>query len=213
MNALRSFASIVRPKRYPKRDDRICDDRVEILSRQDRALEILVADGATGSGDGWRAAGILADAFLQRPASDTPEWTGFLCDVDAEIRAQLMGWADTTGIVMSISDRTVLGASAGDSMAYLVGPSGWREITAGQSRKPRLGNFANPRPFEADIDDARWLIVATDGLWDQASRDSIRAIVEGTDEPARLVEALVDHVVASNQGQLRDDLGIAAVLF
>lgn len=209
----RVFASLVLPKHHPRRADRIGDDRVEAVERADGSLAFLVADGATGSGEGWRASGILADAFLREgpSLSGAFQWADFLAEADGAVRSELKGWADTTGIALSLEGNEIHGASAGDSMAYLVGDAGWTEITAKQARKPRIGNFADPIPFILEIREARWLVAATDGLWDQALQGDIRGVVEKAEDPGRLVQSLLDHVVEFNDGYLRDDFGVLAV--
>jgi serine/threonine protein phosphatase PrpC len=191
------FSTLVLPKRHPEVSSRPCDDRVE-TSRRGDALAILVADGATGIGEGWKASGRMADAFLSR-IWDAPAADGIadlLREADRSIFAEHRGDADTTAIALVVSEGRVVGASAGDSQAYLVEDGSWVELTFTQSRKPRIGNGARPLGFEAHLTPRSRLLVASDGLWQQAAFREIQAAFEAARSGSGAASALADLGIA-----------------
>ena len=100
----------------------------------------------------------------------------------------------------------VVGASCGDSRAYLIDGAGKLELTRDQQRKPRLGSGrASPRGFVAAR--AGTLVVATDGLFDYVPIAAIRDTVARGG--GSLAGALVELVLARFQ-QPPDDIVVVA---
>ena len=54
--------ALVRAKGHPNPPHRPCDDVAEVLDGPD-GVAVLVADGATGAGEGWVASAAVARAF------------------------------------------------------------------------------------------------------------------------------------------------------
>ncbi len=184
------------------------EDRAMVLPVEDGAI-LCIADGTGGLPGGARAAELfvervrcaaLAPSFAQ---GDPDAWSALLESIDIHIAADRMA-GETTGIAIAVIENRLVGASSGDSRAYLVAASGWRELTAGQCRKPRLGTGrARPKSFEAK---ARGVLVAgTDGLFDYAEFDDISRVVLSM--PDEAVGALV-RLVRDRHRRLPDDIAV-----
>ncbi|MCC7000051.1 MAG: hypothetical protein IT370_35960 [Deltaproteobacteria bacterium] len=182
------------------------EDRHLVMQVGD-AWVIAVADGTGGISGGARAADLVIagvrDSATQ-PGLDVASasaWTGLLLELDRSISAEARA-GETTGVVLAVTSDLVIGASCGDSRAYLIDPAGAHELTRDQQRKPRLGSGrALPRPFAAGA--AGTLLVASDGLFDYVSIAAIRdTVVRGG---SGLASALVELVVARCR-QLPDDI-------
>ena len=151
-------------------------------SGQDRAIAmptaggylVAVADGAGGTGGGAAAAERLIAALTKLTESaDSRDWFAALCTFDDELSARPSG-GQTTGVVAFVDDDRVVGASVGDSSAWLISTTGEAsDLTALQRRKPLLGSGeALPVQFEAQRRGGR-LLLATDGLTKYAPPERI----------------------------------------
>ncbi len=187
------------------------DDRVEVVHHSFH-LAVLVADGATGVGDGWKASGMLADAFLADlgRAASSVALRRVLEDADRMVAKAFEGEADTTGIALVCEGDRVLGASAGDSEAWLLGAMRL-EVTSQQVRKPRIGSGARVTTFDVPFLADATLVVASDGLWEHVAMDDVERAVASDGDVRSLSAALVDLVRERNEGRLPDDVAIAVV--
>jgi serine/threonine protein phosphatase PrpC len=175
-------------------------------------LVIVVADGAGGLRGGTVASDALVgavtvaagDAGFDRES--VAGWSNVFRRTDAELAQTRSG--ETTGIVVVVTSRGVLGVSAGDSEAYVVTKTGIDDLTASQNRK-RLGSGqASPVPFfRAALDGV--LVVGTDGLFKYAS---LERIVDAVDRrsPAEATERLIA-LVRLPSGAYPDDVGVVVV--
>lgn len=168
------------------------EDRADVIDRGGE-LVIVVADGAGGV----RGGAVASDAFIEAvtnaaadPAFDLESvagWSNVFRRTDAELARKLCG--ETTGIVVVVTSRGVLGVSAGDSEAYVVTTTDVDDLTASQNRK-RLGSGkASPVPFfRAALDGV--LVVGTDGLFKYALLEKVVTAVAGR-SPAEATERLI----------------------
>ena len=187
------------------------EDCVDVFRGED-SFTFIVADGAGGMGGGGNAANVLV--WRVRVAAecaglglDLDGWRALFRDVDQEIAKSRLG-GETTGIVVVISPRGVMGVSAGDSEAWVVTSSGVDDLTAGQSRK-RLGSGrARPVSFARPSLEGS-LVVASDGLFGYATEQKIAAAVRGRvpDDAAERLRALV----RLPSGRYQDDLAVVVV--
>jgi hypothetical protein len=126
-----------------------------------------------------------------------------LAELDDEIR-RLPDAGETTGIAMIVTATAIIGASCGDSEAWLLGASSRDELTGSQVRKPRLGaGRAEPRSFHAAARGA--LLLASDGLFRHARMDDVARTV--VDDPGRAPTALV-RILEVQHRKLPDDVAI-----
>jgi serine/threonine protein phosphatase PrpC len=167
-----------------------------------------IADGSGGMAGAAKAAEIFVAGLRRLVDSravnldDPSVWVALLKTLDDEIELHPLA-GETTAIALAVTPTSVVGASAGDSRAWLFTDRSY-ELTKDQARKPRLGTGrAVPKPFTAQ---ARGTLVAgTDGLFDYAAIDDIRAIaLAGAQDAA---DALVQLPRARSRA-LPDDVAV-----
>lgn len=187
------------------------EDRAEVFERAD-ALVVVVADGAGGVRGGALASGALvgtAHAVVGNATLDVHDaamWTVLFKEVDATLAAKMAG--ETTGVVVIIGSKGLMGVSAGDSEAWVVTATSIDDLTMGQ-KKARLGSGrAVPVSFNRPGLDGV-LVVGTDGLFKYGSAERIAAAVRGGDVE-RAAERLAA-LVRLPSGGLQDDLGIVVI--
>lgn len=187
----------------------LSQDRVGVFST-DAGVAIALADGAGNSSDSGMAAETVVEivrAQLQTICLVNNKWDlcNLLCKADESILRSSLG--ETTAVICGLCGSRLIGASIGDSEAWLIEPDCRREITSAQHRKPLLGSgSAVPTPFES----REWggtLLVATDGLLKYAHPDQIS-------EAARLLDLnqAADALLAAvrlRSGQYNDDVCFA----
>jgi len=183
-------------------------------SGEDRAIAVptaggylvAVADGADGTGNGGVAAQRLVKGLADlADTAASEDWFTVLLKLDEEILEQRHG-GQTTGVVAFVGRGRVVGASVGDSSAWLVSPTGEiTELTAHQRRRPLIGTGeALPVVFEEDLL-GRHLLLATDGLTKYATPGKIAdLVVHGS------VEEIAD-CVRLPSGDLQDDVAVVIV--
>ncbi len=181
-----------------------CEDRVSVFHEDQRCV-IVVADGAGGIGSGDLAAeSVLREIkaeYVDIESAD--EWAACLRQLDARI-----GAGESTCVVVDVRPQGVLGASVGDSQAWIIHEGTLFDLTRHQHRKPLLGSGnAVPVAFEyAQLQGV--LLVSTDGFSNYAKRESVIPLVSQVDFysiPRQCVE-----LVRLPSGDLWDDIGIVA---
>jgi serine/threonine protein phosphatase PrpC len=183
------------------------EDRTLVLRVGDHCI-IAVADGSGGMTGGGTAAEMFVAGIKRASDSrdidfdDPSAWVALLKMLDEEIeRLPLAG--ETTGIALAVTPRSVVGASAGDSRAWLFAENSY-ELTRNQTRKPRFGTGrAEPRPFTGPARGT--LVVGTDGLFDYAAVDDIRAMTRVASQ--HTADALVELPRARTRA-LPDDVAV-----
>lgn len=172
-------------------------DRVRVVEVDGR-LVIALADGAGGTGNGAIAAETIVAAIgSERTAAQC-------CELIEHLDAQL-GGGQSTAVVLVVGTNLV-GASVGDSGAWLIRDDGVDDLTQAQQRKPLVGDGCIAVPFEAAFEGT--LLVASDGLLRYAKRDDISRLVR--EQGLAAVRALVD-LVRLPTGELQDDISIVLV--
>ncbi len=181
-----------------------CEDRVAVFPREDRTV-IVVADGAGGVGYG----DLAAETVIREVGNDhlditTAEaWETELRQIDLRI-----GVGESTAVIADLRSDAIVGASVGDSRAWIVSDGEIVDLTVNQIRKPLLGSGdARPTRFSHGPLNGT-LIVATDGFCNYVKRDRLTSMVAQADFfeiPRRCVE-----LVRLPSGDLWDDIGIVA---
>ncbi|MHC4563676.1 MAG: protein phosphatase 2C domain-containing protein [Planctomycetota bacterium] len=183
-------------------------DRAEVVPC-DQGVVVIVADGAGGTSGGGEAADSIVmwtKAMVSRTADliDTEVWRCLLIDVDHQLDSIASG--QTTAVVAIVTDEAIVGASVGDSSAWLIGPDRPRDLTTQQARKPLIGSGqARPSPFTGGPLDGT-LLVATDGLINYAPRDGICAAAQNAD--LRTAAEMLVNLPRLESGALPDDIGL-----
>jgi PPM family protein phosphatase len=179
-----------------------CEDRVKVLDL-DGGVVIIVADGAGGTGAGGQAADtvsreVTAAASLEH---DAEAWCGILRQTDCRV-----GVGESTCVVVARSSKGIVGASVGDSKAWLLENGDLDDLTRNQVRKPLLGSGeAQPVGFMHTASQGL-LLVCTDGFSNYVRRDTLLKEILWIDFsilPRKLVE-----MVRLASGDLWDDVGI-----
>jgi len=184
-----------------------CEDRAEVIPHSAGPV-IVLADGAGGTTGGAEAADTVVlwvRAYVSRGADvhDAEGWRELLATIDLQINA--FG-GQTTAVVAAVSVQGVVGASVGDSAAWMVRADGWQNLTAAQVRKPLLGSGeAKPVAFAMEGFSGT-LLVTSDGLVKYAPVPKICAAATGADIEVA-ARQLVD-LVRLRSGALQDDVSV-----
>jgi serine/threonine protein phosphatase PrpC len=184
------------------------EDRIAVFSVQDGWI-VCVADGVGGMPGGAKAAELFVSGIARAARThgfdmaEPATWIALLEILDNEIaRDPLAG--ETTGVALGITSGSVVGASCGNSRAYLSKQADWQELTRLQFLRPRLGSGrARGRSFGADAHGT--LVVATDGLFDYVRMEGIPPAF--LREAASAGDALV-RLVLDQHRHLPDDIAI-----
>jgi serine/threonine protein phosphatase PrpC len=187
-------------------------DACEIFERDD-ILVVALADGGGGMRGGEAASrrliALVESAVKDRafPLEGLSAWLDLFKSADAGLAEQRAG--ETTGIVVVLGPRRLIGVSTGDSEAWVVTSTRTDNLTVGQHTRQRLGsNRATPTAFErpapTDV-----LVVASDGLFKFAAIDVIADVVRAQAiGPA--AKGLVE-LVRLRSGKVAEDVAIALV--
>lgn len=175
-------------------------DRAVVVPH-DGGFVIGLADGAGGTGNGAAAADAIVEAVARVPGLDPV----MLLEKLDERLLQIGG--QSTAVVVVIRGEELRGASVGDSGAWLIEGANMVDLTAGQQRKPLLGDGAVVIPFVARWRVGATLLVASDGLLRYAKRADIARVVAGTSPLRAAARELVELVRLADRG-LQDDVAI-----
>lgn len=184
-------------------------DRAEIFPNDD-GLVVILADGAGGMGGAAEAAKFVVRRVNQlvvsskTSASQLPD---ILRAIDLEM-ARKPELGESTCVVVLVG-KEVIGASVGDSGAWMISESDIENLTAGQSRKPLLGSGeAIPVSFQkAQLDGT--LLLASDGLLKYARQEKIASVIRETD--LELAAEKLVQLVCFPSGALPDDVSYILV--
>jgi serine/threonine protein phosphatase PrpC len=181
-------------------------DRADVIPTNDGVV-LVVADGAGGMGGGAEAAEHVIEAVRRALATfgTLGDPVSVLRAVDRDLAARSSG--QTTAVVVTASSSSIIGASVGDSSAWLVGENGFIDLTRDQTRKPLVGSgSAVPVAFRHAEAFRGTLIVASDGLFKYAKQERLCAAAQNPEleaVPASLVDA-----VRLPSGNLQDDVAV-----
>lgn len=180
------------------------------------ALVFVVADGAGnppgGGAASRRAVEIVRKAITgERPNDDAQIWAERLGGIDRLLNRDKNA-GETTAVVASIvvtgRAAQIVGASVGDSEAWLItaNGNGVERLTQRQARAPLLGSStALPVPFTSDWTEGT-LLIATGGLFKYADHAQI-CITAASLELEQAAQNLLDLTRMSN-GRLQADVGL-----
>jgi serine/threonine protein phosphatase PrpC len=180
-------------------------DRAAVFSHASGSLVVALADGAGGTGGGAEAAQAVIDAVSTAVHADPASFEELLAALDRE--PARLGHGQTTAIVLRLDDLGIIGASVGDSGAWLIeGDHRIVDLTASQRRKPLLGSGAIVTPFAAGRIGSSTLLVASDGLLKYAPSSDVARIATQRDLREAASSLVVRVRLAS--GELPDDVAI-----
>lgn len=183
-------------------------DRVFAESR-DRYTLLIVADGAGGINHGDKAASALIHQLASLDpgigqACEPMFWTRALGQLDQAIADQGHG-GETTAVVAAVCNKTIYGASVGDSCAWWVDEDEWYDLTAAQARKPLLGSGrSQPMPF-GPVPMKGALMLATDGVVKYARHKDILDMIRS--DGIKCARELIN-LARLPSGGLQDDAAV-----
>ncbi len=187
------------------------EDRVGVFDVAG-ALVLVLADGAGGRGGGRDAAeavvsGVQARSWELGARGDASGCVAALSALDQDLRAAGHG-GETTAVLAVVRAGQVLGASVGDSGAWLLDGDGIFDLTRDQVRKPMLGlGRASPVAFgPKPLAPGARLLLASDGLLKYSPRERIAAVALG--QPLSQAAWSLIECVRLPSGGLHDDTAV-----
>ena len=164
----RLLSSVIRSPRAVGEDDAIAHPAGS-------ALHLMLADGATGAGEGNLAAAYAMARMTEAMAAGISEPEAMaeaLSFIDLDLLLELEG-PETTALWLVLEAGTVRGAAVGDTEAWLFGGQEPVAVTAAVPRRPRLGT-GRTRPGVIPAMPCRGILVAaTDGLFGYVAPEEI----------------------------------------
>ena len=191
------------------------EDRAEILQAGD-TLVLIVADGVGGRANGGAAAQKTVDIVRkavggERPNDEAQVWTERLAGIDRMLQRD-KNTGETTAVIAAVTSNgfgrldKIVGASAGDSGAWLIMEDRVENLTQRQIGKPYLGwGAALPIPFECDWNEGT-LLLGTDGLFKYADADRIADAARHPDLEHAAQQLL--ELVRLPSGKFQDDVSL-----
>lgn len=174
------------------------EDRFGVDVKGDH-VRIALADGAGGMTGGRSAA-----TFAVRESLAESVGVARVAAIDAALMDR--GQTTLVALEFDLTNGFVHGASVGDSRVWAATPTGWSELSEGQSRKPLVGS-GNARPVAFKASQVHALCLTSDGLGARRTEDQILDALQGEQDLAR---NLVDPVRLPD-GRLEDDVSIVVL--
>ncbi len=172
----------------------------------DTTTTLVLADGAGGRSGGREAAEFCVAISIDRMRAGGTDPVEVLAELDRLLHADRDA-GETTLVLAQLVGRELRGASVGDSGAWLIGDSDYRDLTDGQTRKPMLGSRAAQGTAFVTPIASETLLIASDGLLGFASPATICGIVRSTTDLAAAGRQLID-CVRLRSGALHDDTSL-----
>lgn len=165
-----------------------------------------IADGAGGTGAGNAASQFVIDSFKKlsqaEDFNDPEDFESFLRELDVALVRELNG-GETTAIVGRVFDDQVIGASVGDSEAWLFNLEYDYELTSMQIIKPLLGSGASIPIGFGPMNVEQFMLLGSDGLFKYARHHDIQSLLTA-DVSAMEIAGLAKY----ETGGLQDDISV-----
>ncbi|HEX4448924.1 MAG TPA: hypothetical protein VH044_19420 [Polyangiaceae bacterium] len=190
-------------------------DMSAIFERGDN-LVVVLADGGGGIRGGGAASrglvGVVESAVKNTafPLERIEAWADLFKTADAGLAANRSG--ETTGVVLVLGPRRLVGISTGNSEAWVVTPKGIDNLTVSQRTRDRLGSstafsttFDRPAPTDP-------IVIASDGLFKFAAMDVIagRVLGDASLHIDAAAERLVE-LVRFKPGKVAEDIAVVLI--
>ena len=191
------------------------EDRAEIIPAGD-TIVLVVADGVGGRANGGPAAQKAVDIARKAVGGDRPNdeaqiWAERLAGIDRMLQRD-KNVGEATAVIVAVTSNgfgrgdKIVGASAGDSNAWLIMEDRVEVLTQRQIPKPFLGSGAAlPVSFECDWNEGT-LLLGTDGLFKYADAERIAETARSADLEQAAQQLL--ELVRLPSGKFQDDIGV-----
>jgi hypothetical protein len=151
-------------KSLPQQDRTVNEDAFSII--REPIPVAVVSDGAGNAEQAARRVVRLFELFVREATPETillpTTWTGWVKKLDSA----LLGGCESTFLAAAVVGFTLVGVSAGDSQAYLLGAEGGFKYLTTAPQKARLGSGnAQPFTFTAVLKPRDVALLMTDGAW------------------------------------------------
>ena len=165
---------------------------------------LVLADGAGGMTGGAAAAQQVVDAVRALDPTQEHDWVQVLTRLDTHLSSSA-GLGETTAVVAFVTDDEIVGASVGDSGAWML-MGIWLNLLEDQHRKPLLGTgSALPVAF-GPFPIGERVLLGSDGLFKYVDAERIGQLARD----ASLEAAATELVRAARlpTGRLQDDITV-----
>ena len=178
-----------------------------IVRHKNQSIFFCVADGAGGMSGGQEASHAVTQSIRESNILDTlntpDDFELFLRNLDTSLYLNPEA-GETTVVFGVIRKGLIVGASVGDSEAWLFAPDVDYELTSLQYKKSLLGsNEAIPVGF-GPVDFCSVLLVGSDGLFKYASHQKLKALLVSPSTSAKEIASLAK----VHTGTLQDDISL-----
>ncbi len=184
------------------------DDRLYV-AKVGGSIWFCIADGAGGTGSGDRAGSYIIEAFAEltriRDFNRAEDFESFLRKIDMDLVGERFG-GEATAVLGKVENDLVLGASVGDSEAWLINSEYEYQLTNMQHAKPLLGSGNSipigfgPMPIDL------CLLIGSDGLFKYSKHQDIRSQVLNGSTAAEIAA-----LAKTETGKLQDDISVILI--
>lgn len=181
------------------------DDALYVTKIGD-SIWFCICDGAGGMAGAAQAGNYVVEAFKDLTNIDSfdssDDFESFLRKVDLEL-ANESGCGEATAIVGKLNDTTVVGASVGDSEAWLFNREYDYELSSMQNLKPLLGSGSTTPIGFGPMDVDKSILLGSDGLFKYIKLEEMKLLLS-TKTTAKEIAKLAKQDI----GSLQDDVSI-----
>lgn len=168
-----------------------------------------IADGAGGTGQGAYASAYIIEVFKELTRIDginaPDDFESFLRKVDIELLNKSQG-SEATAIVGKVIDGVIVGASVGDSEAWIFNLEYDYELTSMQHLKPLLGSGKSVPIGFGPMYMEKYFLLGSDGLFKYANRNEIKSLLSSDCEAMQIAD-----LAKKATGNLQDDLSVILI--
>jgi PPM family protein phosphatase len=165
-----------------------------------------ISDGAGGTGQGAHASAYIIEVFEELTridGIDAPEdFESFLRKVDIELLNESQG-SEATAIVGKVMDGIIVGASVGDSEAWIFNLEYDYELTSMQYLKPLIGSGKSVPIGFGPMYVEKNVLLGSDGLFNYVNRNDIKSLLSSDCEAIQIAD-----LAKKEKGSLQDDVSV-----
>jgi PPM family protein phosphatase len=188
---------------YLEQQNKKGDDNLYLVEAFD-SIWFCISDGAGGTGEGEAASYYVVEAFKElvhiNSFDNSEDFEGFLRGIDKELSCESHG-GEATAIIGKVINGTVMGASVGDSEAWLFNLEYDYELTSLQNIKPLIGSGSSIPIGFGPINLDQSMLLGSDGLFKYTKHTEIKNLLSNSVKAKNIAE------LAKNEtGKLQDDI-------